>query len=174
MAVRTVIKIGEKILREKSKIIKKFNTNDLNKIEKDLRDTLIAFNKKYHCGRGIAAVQIGILKKMLYIKTKEFEGVLINPKIVKKSKKMFWSWDSCFSADIAFFIKVKRYYKINVEYYNTQGEKQLLQAEDDLSELLQHEIDHLSGVLFIDYIDDNKKLLMMKEAFEKMQKYGNN
>ncbi|MBU0460052.1 MAG: peptide deformylase [Nanoarchaeota archaeon] len=170
MAVKSIVKIGEELLRKESLPILDFGTEELKQLEEDLRDTLLAFREKHGYGRGIAAVQIGNLQRTIYVKTEEFEGMLVNPKIVKKSEKMFWTWDSCFSADIAFFVKILRHFEIEVEYFDISGEKKLLKATDELSELLQHEIDHLDGKLFIDYLDKDKKLLFMKDVFEKLEK----
>ena len=166
MAVKNIIKIGEELLRKKSLSITHFGTEELQQLEEDLRDTLIAFRKKYGYGRGIAAVQIGTLKRAIYVKTEEFEGILINPKIIKKSEKMFWTWDSCFSADIAFFVKILRHYEVEVEYFDISGKKKSLPATNSLSELLQHEIDHLDGTLFVDYIS-NPKEIVMREVYER-------
>ncbi len=170
MAVKPIVKIGEELLRKESLPILDFGTKELKQLEEDLRDTLLAFREKYGYGRGIAAVQIGKLQRAIYVKTDIFEGMLVNPKIVKKSEKMFWTWDSCFSADIAFFVKILRHFEIEVEYFDRFGEKKFLRAKGDLSELLQHEIDHLDGKLFIDYLDEEKKLLFMKDVFEKLEK----
>ncbi|MBT4735503.1 MAG: peptide deformylase [Candidatus Marinimicrobia bacterium] len=169
MAVQKIIKIGEELLRKESLPIFNFGTGELKQLEEDLRDTLLAFREKYGYGRGISAVQIGKLKRAIYIKTEGFEGMLVNPEIVKRSEKMFWTWDSCFSADIAFFVKILRYCSVEVEYFDWEGKKKILEAKEDLSELLQHEIDHLDGKLFIDYLDEEKKLLFMKDVFEKLK-----
>ncbi len=63
-------------------------------------------------------------------------------------KCLRYVWDSCFSADLAFFGKTSRHKKIIVEYENEKGEKNIAEFQDDLSELFQHEIDHLKGILF--------------------------
>ncbi len=169
MSVKNIVQIGEKILRKNCNRITSFNTNELKELERDLKDTLVDFREKYTYGRGISAPQIRILKQAIYIITEDFEGILINPMITFKSKKVFFVWDSCFSANIDFFIKILRHYKIEVEYLDILGNKKILKAEGNLSELLQHEIDHLSGILFIDYLDQNKRNLITKEVYEKIK-----
>ncbi len=169
MTIRKIVKIGEELLRKRSLPILEFKNKIVPQLEIDLRETLISFRKKYDYGRGIAAVQIGELKRAIYVITNNFEGMLINPTITERSKEMFWTWDSCFSVDIAFFVKVLRYKSVMIEYEDNKGTKKYLFATEELSELLQHEIDHLDGKLFIDYIDKEKKLLVMKEVFEKLQ-----
>ncbi len=167
MTIRSIVLVGEEILRQKSLPITLFKIKELELLQNDLRDTLLAFWEKNDYGRGIAAVQIGILKRAIYVKTSLFEGMLLNPIIIKKSKKMFWTWDSCFSANISFFVKILRYYEIEVEYFDLIGERKIIKAEGDLSELLQHELDHLEGILFFDYLDKEKRLLVMKEVLSK-------
>ena len=92
-----------------------------------------------------------------------FKSELINPEIVWKSDREFEVWDSCFSFNVAFFVLVDRYYRIKVEYFNQEGKKQTIEAEDKLSELLQHEIDHLDGILATDRMKDKKKIMMRTE-----------
>jgi len=165
MVIQPIIKIGNPFLRQRSVVVVTFGAS-LQQLQKDLQDTLLDFRARLGYGRGISAVQIGVLSRVIYIKTEEFEEMLVNSVIVKKSKKMFWTWDSCFSADIAFFVKVQRHYAITVEYYDVTGTKKSLETKRDLSELLQHEIDHLDGKLFVDYITDPAQLAM-REIIEK-------
>jgi len=167
MTVKKIILLGNKILRMKSKNI------HLDKIDKklieDLKDTLLDFRKKEGLGRGIAAPQIGINKRMLFIITKEFSGVMINPKIVEKSKKKIRVWDSCFSLKVAIFCKVTRNKEIEVEFFDEKCIKQKLMAKDALSELLQHEIDHLDGIMCTDLVKSTKDIVM-REEWERMGK----
>ena len=166
MAVKKIVKVGDKLLRKKSSPITHFGTKELKHLKENLHDTLIAFRKKHKLGRGIAAVQIGVLKKAIYIKMKGFEDFLINPKIVYKSKKESWYWDSCFSVDVTFFIRLLRPFEIEVEYYDFNGNKKTIKAKGHLAELLQHEIDHLHGKLFIDYWNKNKENFVMSDVYE--------
>ncbi|MEK6973135.1 MAG: peptide deformylase [archaeon] len=167
MAVKKILLLGNKILRKKSKKV------SLQQIDKkliaDLKDTLLDFRKKEGLGRGIAAPQIGITKRMLCIITKEFSGIMINPKIVKKSKKKIKVWDSCFSLKAAIFCKVLRHKEIEVEFFDEKGKKQKIAAKDALSELLQHEIDHLGGIMCTDLIKSTKDIIM-REEWEKKGK----
>ncbi len=169
MTVKEIVKVGDSLLRKKSKLIISFGTQEMIQLKEDLRETLMEFRRKYNYGRGISAVQVGVLKRVIYIQTDEFEGMLCNPVIVSKSEDLFWTWDSCFSVDAAFFVQIERYKEIEVEYHDVQGKKRLLIAKDNLSGLLQHEIDHLDGILFIDYLDRKKRRLFMREVFEKVK-----
>jgi peptide deformylase len=91
---------------------------------------------------------------------------MINPHIVSRSEETMDVWDSCFSADVAFFGKVRRNRRITVAYDDEQQNRVVAQFENDLSELFQHEIDHLDGVLFTDHIIDHE--IMMRSEWEKL------
>ena len=92
--------------------------------------------------------------------------LIINPVILEKSKEKFEVWDSCFSADVAFFCKTLRHKQIKVEFINEKGQTETRQFENDLSELFQHEIDHLDGILFTDRVISNQ--IMMRTEWEKI------
>jgi peptide deformylase len=162
-----VIQLGNSTLRKKSLPIKDFQDKNIKNIITDLTDTLHDVQRKFKYGRGIAAPQIGVLKRIIFIDMPDFKSELINPKILKISKKKFEVWDSCFSFNVAFFVLVDRHYSIEVEYFDQEGKRHTIEAEDKLSELLQHEIDHLDGILAIDRMKDNK--IMMKSEWEKLK-----
>lgn len=119
-------------------------------IVRDLSDTLAAFREAIGYGRGIAAPQIGALKRVIFIRMQPigFCGPLINPEIVWSTETRIELWDDCFSfPDL--MVRVSRAAQIRVDYQDDRGLKQTIEAEGDLSELLQHEIDHLDGVLAV-------------------------
>jgi peptide deformylase len=95
--------------------------------------------------------------------------VMVNPKITEKSKELIEVWDSCYSFDVAFFVKIKRHKKIKVEYQDEHGRFISEEFVDDLSELFQHEIDHLDGILATDYLKDNKNIIL-RDEWEKRYK----
>jgi peptide deformylase len=168
MAVKEILLLGNPILREKSEQVKLFD-NKLNDIINDLHDTLIDFQHRMKTGRGIAAPQIGVLKKIVYVHLPNRSFALVNPEIIDHSSDTFEVWDSCFSFDVAFYILTPRYKSITVKY-QTQHEETITETfTDDLSELLQHEIDHLHGVLSTDYLKD-KNQIIMREEYEKLNK----
>ena len=116
----------------------------------NLRDTLASFREANGFGRGIAAPQIGILSRIIYVNmpTGEFSGPLINPEIISTGDGQVVLWDACFSLP-NLMVRVSRHERIKVAYSNPEGERRIVAAEGDLSELLQHEIDHLDGLLMI-------------------------
>lgn len=165
MAVKKIYKIGSEILRKKSKEVDNFDDGSLKTIADDLKDTLFDFQRSHNLGRAIAAPQIGCLKKVLYYNKNNEELLMVNPEIIEKSKEEFEVWDSCFSFDAAFFVKIKRAKKIKVKFQDIEGNLKTEEFRDDLSELFQHEIDHLYGILATDHLEDNKNIIS-REVWE--------
>jgi len=161
MAVREILLLGNPVLRSSCAKVKNFPEPEVGAVIADLRDTLGAFRSGHGFGRGIAAPQIGVTRRILFIHLEQ-EFALINPEIVKKSKRMMTLWDDCFSfPDI--LVKVRRHVGISVAYRDEEGNRRTLEATGGLSELLQHEIDHLDGVLAIDRAVDPKHIVLRSE-----------
>jgi peptide deformylase len=161
MALKKIILIGDPLLRKKCAKVNNFDTPEVKTIKSGLRSTLHYLQKTHKKGGGLAAPQIGYLKKVIYINAKGRSFFIFNPNIIYSSKKMFNVWDFCFSGNAVFTAQVKRHWKIKVEYDNENGIKQVENFEGYFSELLQHEIDHLEGKLFIDLIKDPSKIKMI-------------
>ncbi|MCK5474659.1 MAG: GNAT family N-acetyltransferase, partial [Candidatus Aenigmarchaeota archaeon] len=107
--------------------------------------------------------QIGLMKKIIFFQLPVKSFYMINPKISWRSEEIFPVWDSCFSFDVAFFVKIKRHKKIRVKYQDELGIQKVEVFEDNLSELFQHEIDHLQGIIATDYLTDVKQIIMREE-----------
>ncbi|VFQ44595.1 peptide deformylase [Desulfoluna butyratoxydans] len=165
MTVRDILMLGNETLRKKSKEID-FERDNVEGHIADLRDTLRFFQKKEGIGRAIAAPQVGCLKRIVYLESEGRTIVMINPRIVSQSPETFDVWDSCFSADVAFFCRTRRHRSIHVQYWNQDREQINETFTDDLSELFQHEIDHLDGVLFTDHTIDHH--IIMRSEWEKL------
>lgn len=165
MAVKEVILLGNPLLREKSSDAA-FD-DELERIIEDLKDTLTHLQNEKGIGRALAAPQIGYLRRVIFVNAKSSKNprtmTLINPTIVEKSKEIIEVWDSCYSFDVAFFVRIKRHKRIKVEYMDENGRKIVEEFEDDLSELLQHEIDHLNGILATDHLRSGKDIIMREE-----------
>jgi peptide deformylase len=146
MAVKEILLLGNPVLRTPSARVRHFATPRLRRTVKDLSDTLADFRRRRGFGRGIAAPQIGVQERVIYL---EEAGPLVNPRITRRSRQMMTLWDDCFSfPDL--LVKVQRHLRVSVEYHDKTGRKRTLAAEGGLSELLQHEIDHLDGILAVD------------------------
>jgi peptide deformylase len=168
MPVRTILQLGNPILREKCARVTDPNSPDIPELVRDLADTLAHWRAETGYGRGIAAPQIGILQRVIFL---QLPGAkpwpLINPEIIRRSVEKTVVWDACLSF-LSIFMQVERHREITVRYQTVQGDTVEVEAgeEKDLSELLQHEIDHLDGILAIDRVTD-MKTIVTREEFEK-------
>jgi peptide deformylase len=160
MSARRILQLGDPLLRAVSAPVDKPSTAE--PIFSDLRDTLHKFRRTHGFGRGISAVQIGEPKRLIYI---EFEGAayeIRNPEYEFQSEAKFRLWDDCFSfPDLLVYLE--RSETVRVRYQDAGGEQRRIQATGPLSELLQHEIDHLDGVLAVDRALDRNSLCIRDE-----------
>jgi peptide deformylase len=150
MAKREILQLGNPVLWERSAAVSAIKSRESQELIRDLSDTLAAFRQSTGYGRGIAAPQLGILKRVIFIRMQPlgFCGPLFNPRITWESDQKFELWDDCFSfPDL--LVRVSRAVAVHVDYQDDWGLNQSLDAEGDLSELLQHEIDHLDGILAV-------------------------
>jgi len=163
--VQRIRLLGDPVLRERCEPVKDFQSGEIKALVRDLRDTLADFRARRGFGRGIAAPQIGSTRQAIYIDF-EIRGALLNPKIIRRSRRTFRLWDDCFSfPDI--MVMVERWYAITVSYRNEKGDNKTCKAEGALAELLQHEIDHLNGILAIDRAVDSRHIILRSE-YEKL------
>ncbi|MDR1333817.1 MAG: peptide deformylase [Holosporaceae bacterium] len=121
-------------------------------------------------GAGLAAPQVGILKRMVVVDIRKEPKELyklINPRIIWKSEDLMESSEGCLSLPIL-RKKVKRYASVLVSYLDENFQEQKVLATDFLSCCLQHELDHLDGILYIDHLSKTKRAQAIRE-FEKLQ-----
>src|SRR5512140_1398341 len=161
MSVQPILVLGNPALRQKARSVDAFGSGDLRGLAEDLRDTLEDFRSTHGFGRGIAAPQIGVSKRLVFINVGQ-PMPLVNPRIVWRGRKLMSLWDDCFSLP-NLLAKVRRNLAIEVQYRDLEGMRHHLRAEGALSELLQHEIDHLDGVLTIDRAIDSKHIVFKDE-----------
>jgi peptide deformylase len=147
MPARRILQLGDPLLRAVSTPVA--TPAEAAAIFEDLRDSLHEFQRTRGFGRGISAVQIGETRRLIYI---EFEGraySLRNPVYDLQSEEKFRLWDDCFSfPDL--LVWLERSQIVRVRYEDERGALQSIEATGALSELLQHEIDHLDGILSVD------------------------
>jgi peptide deformylase len=170
MAVKEVLQFGNDILRQKAAAVSDFGSAENAAMMSDLKDTLADLQRIHGKGGGLAAPQIGISKAVTFINAKGRTFYVFNPVIAEKSKEMFDVWDFCFSCNASFLAKIARHRKITVDFQDENGDKKTEHFEGYFSELLQHEIDHLYGTLFIDRIKDPTSITMMGE-WDRKYKY---
>jgi peptide deformylase len=151
MAIRRIRQLGDPVLRARCQRVERPASAAVRLIADDLRDTLKAAKKKYGMGRALAAPQIGAPVRVVVV---DIEGAkqritLINPEVTDVGSEDFEVWDDCFSfPDL--LVRVNRAYRISVSYLDLRGKPHVLECEGALAELLQHEIDHLDGILTLD------------------------
>ncbi len=168
MAVRTVLQLGDPGLREIAARVADPSSSELRALVQDLADTLAHWRASTGYGRGIAAPQIGAARRVVFLQLPGAEPwPLVNPEITWRSEEKIVVWDACLSF-LSIFMQVERHREIVVRYQDLRGEWKEVRAgeERDLSELLQHEIDHLDGILAIDRITD-MRTMCTREEFEK-------
>jgi len=120
----------------------------------DMHSAMEAFRSEYNFGRAIAAPQLGIMKRLIYLNINR-PIVIINPQLENKSDEMIELWDDCMSFP-NLLVKVKRHKDLTIRYLDENWEVQLWKVKDDFSELIQHEFDHLDGILCTMRAIDNK------------------
>jgi peptide deformylase len=167
MPLKPILQLGNPILRKKSLPVASPNSPEIAALIQDLADTLAHWRATTGYGRGIAAPQLGILERVIFLQLPgEKPWPFINPEIIERSKEKIVVWDACLSF-LSIFMQVERNREITVRYQDIEGIPRELRASEnrDLSELLQHEIDHLDGILAVDRIADIKTLCT-REEFE--------
>ena len=167
MTLLKIITIPDSRLKTKSNKIDNFDEN-LKKDIKNMYETLYASEN----GIGLAAPQVGLMKRLIVIDLKEEDKseplTLVNPKILNKSDEKFVNQEGCLSIP-GYYADIERSQKIECEYNDANGSKRTMTAQGLLSICIQHEVDHLNGVLFIDYLSKLKR----KIALEKVTKAKN-
>jgi peptide deformylase len=128
----------------------------------DLRDTLHEFQRTHGFGRGISAVQIGEPKRLIYIELEGRAYCMRNPAYEWQSEEKFQLWDDCFSFP-NLLVRLERSIAVRVRYWNEADEVERIEAHGAFSELLQHEIDHLDGILAVDRALDRESLCTREE-----------
>jgi peptide deformylase len=160
MTIRNIITEPDKILRKISSPVQKVGDTE-RKIMDDMIETMYSAN-----GIGLAAIQIGIPKRIividLKIENKKNPLFFVNPVIKNKDNLKSTYEEGCLSVPNQ-FAEIDRPKKCDVEYLDYNGEKKILKAEGLLATCIQHEMDHLEGILFIDYLSKLKKSMIIKK-----------
>ncbi len=145
MAIRNILLLGNPKLHEASRPIGRDEVPSLSSTLRDLHDTLLNFRRRYGAGRAIAAPQIGVMKRLVYMNI-EYPMVFINPVLEEKGAEVVTVWDDCMCFP-ELLVKVKRHERCRITFRNLEWKECSLLLDKDLSELLQHECDHLDGIL---------------------------
>ncbi len=161
MAIKEVLLLGNEKLYKICKEVSKDEINKAKQIVEDLHDTMINFREKYGFGRAIAAPQINELFRIIYMNFDNNSIAFINPKLEFIENDKFEIWDDCMSYP-GLEVKLYRYKKCKVYYKDLDWNDCSIEFEGDLAELIQHEYDHLDGVLAVQKAVDNKSFRINK------------
>ena len=161
MTIRTIITEPNKILRQISQPVEEVGKDEQN-IMDDMLETMYAAN-----GIGLAAIQIGIPKRIIVIDiskedTKKMPIYFVNPVIKNRNSDLSIYEEGCLSVPNQ-FAEIERPSTCEVEYLDYYGEKKILKTTGLLATCIQHEMDHLEGILFIDYLSKLKKTMIIKK-----------
>ena len=165
--IRKILTLGDPQLYETSQEITEADRPQLPQWIADLHDTLMEYRKTYGAGRAVAAPQIGVKKRLLYMYTDK-PYVFVNPVLTFPDDETYILMDDCMSFP-GLMVKVERHKRAEIRYLDEAFQPQFMDLEGDLSDLLQHEYDHLDGILATMRAVDNKSLFwgQMKRDFSK-------
>ena len=161
MALREILTEPNAILREKSLNVDMVD-KDLQKLMDDMLETMYAAP-----GIGLAAIQIGIPKRVIILDIDQKEGqknpmFFVNPEIIEKSENSSTYEEGCLSVP-GQFAEITRPEKCFIKYLDYYGQKKEIKTEGMLATCIQHEMDHLEGILFIDYLSKLKRTIIVKK-----------
>jgi peptide deformylase len=161
MTIKTILTEPNKLLRQTSKRVEKVGEEE-RKLMNDMLDTMYAAK-----GIGLAAIQIGIPKRIIIMDISKDANnkrpmYFINPVIIQKTINKSIYEEGCLSVPDQ-YAEIERPSKCEIEYLDYEGEKKVLKAEGLLATCIQHEMDHLEGILFIDYLSKLKKSMIVKK-----------
>ena len=165
MSARIILTEPNKVLRQVSKSIEKVG-NDERQLMDDMLDTMYLAN-----GIGLAAIQVGIPKRIIVMDLSKDKNIkkpayFCNPVIKEKNIEKSTYEEGCLSVPNQ-FAEIERPSKCTVEYLDCNGDKKIIKAEGLLATCIQHEMDHLEGILFIDYLSKLKKSIIVKKLIKK-------
>ena len=161
MALRHILTEPNKILREKSLSVETVD-EDLKKLMNDMLETMYAAP-----GIGLAAIQVGVPKRVIVLDIAPKDEprnpmFFVNPEIIKKSDNNSTYEEGCLSVP-GQFAEIDRPDKCHIKYLDYHGQPKEIKAEGMLATCIQHEMDHLEGILFIDYLSKLKKSMIIKK-----------
>ena len=145
MALSEIKKLGDPLLYKVSRLVKQDEIETIRPLTIKMHRLILEFREKYGTGRAIAAPQIGELKRIICLNIDK-PHVLINAELYDKSDEMMEIWDDCMSFP-KLLVKVKRHKTCKIKFLDINWREHTWELKDDLSELLQHEYDHLNGIL---------------------------
>lgn len=161
MAIREILMLGNDKLYRTSREVSTEEIIKINQVVEDLRDTIINFRINFHFGRAISSPQIGEFVRIIYMNFENKVYVMINPKL-EFGTEQFEVWDDCMSFP-GLEVKLKRYRQTRITFKDLHFNDRVLDFKDDLSELVQHEYDHLDGILAVQRAINSKSFRINRQ-----------
>lgn len=161
MSVRDVLLLGDPRLYEVSDEVTFEDLGNVKCVIEDLHDTLMDFRQRYGAGRAIAAPQIGLRQRLIYLHV-EKPVAMFNPMLSQLSEEMIEVWDDCLCFP-ELLVKVRRHKSCRVEFRDLGWQPRRLDLDGDLSELIQHEYDHLDGILAVSRAIDGQSFALRSQ-----------
>lgn len=159
--VREILRLGHPTLYTVCDPVTPDEVNALEPVVQDLHDTMMAFRAEHGCGRAIAAPQIGVAKRLVYLHTGT-PRVFFNPVLFAKSRERVVLWDDCMSFP-ELLVRVERHAACTMMYRDRAWRLHRERLTGDLAELLQHEVDHLEGILAVSRAIDGTSFALRTE-----------
>lgn len=161
MPIHDIALLGDPLLHQRSEPVQESELSAAVAVGHDLRDTMNSFRVNHGWGRAIAAPQIGVLKRIIYLQIHK-PWLIINPLVSGESEEMVELWDDCMSfPDL--LVRVKRHVYFTMDYRDETWREHHIRLEGVFSQLLQHEIDHLDGVLALSRAIDGASFALQSQ-----------
>lgn len=147
MNLSDILLLGDERLYQTCAPVEREEVDDLRPVVADMADLILQFRRKHGAGRAIAAPQIGVMKRLIVFNI-DTPIAMINPELSELSEEMMELWDDCMSFP-NLLVRLKRHRSCTLTYRDLEWQQHTWSLEGDLSELIQHEYDHLDGILAI-------------------------
>ncbi len=154
MHLEDIILLGDPRLYEKCAPVEPSELQDLQPVVNGMANVILEFRAKYNAGRAIAAPQVGVMKRLIVMNIDK-PIAIINPILYDFSEAMMEMWDDCMSFP-NLLVRLKRHRSCKMKFRDLDWQEHVWELEDALSELMQHEYDHLDGILSIHRAIDNQ------------------
>ena len=155
---RRILLLGDENLYDVSREVRREELPEILRLREDMKDTVLAYREKYGVGRAIAAPQIGVKKRVIF-RLLDTETLFINPVLEFPDEELYEVMDDCMSFP-GLLVKALRHRRAVIRYKDEDWNDRELHLEGDMSELLQHEYDHLDGILAVMRAKDHKSFVM--------------
>jgi peptide deformylase len=154
MKLSMILPLGDPRLYKIAAPVERHEIDSLESVIKDLHEIILEFRAKYNAGRAVAAPQIGVMKRLICMNIDK-PIAIINPVLTHLSEEMFELWDDCMCFP-NLLVRLKRHRSLTLTFRDAQWQEHVWRLENDLSELIQHEYDHLDGILATQRAIDSK------------------